>query len=137
MDGNESTFTEQVTWLISYVRELEDENYRLKLSIALKNHKRPRGRPKKREVPIDTDLPIKKRGRPRKNRADGESLLAQMEALHKKYDVSKDTEALALLTKDMLKSEGLRESRSLDPKMKSLHKTIRTRVSKARKSQKI
>ncbi len=134
--GGEKVLTlEDAQFLLDYVHKLENENKRLRLVIALKNYKRPRGRPKKAESIIDEKLPKGKRGRPPKNMSDRD-LLTKIEFLKKRENISSDKKILEKIIASCFSSKGKRTSRVNDPDVQSMIKTGRTRISKARKSQK-
>lgn len=135
MNKDDYIHIEKLTEVLEYIGLLEDENRRLKLVIGLMEHKRPRGRPKKKESLYKAIESSQKRGRPRKVRTTNENLLSEIDAIKKRFNTKFDTKALEFLAKDIAKSEGLRESRALEPDMKKKIKSLRNRISKARKSQ--
>lgn len=138
MDKNISpeALANQLSWLLETLENLIEENRRLKLSIALSNYKRPRGRPRKTIIEDDSTETKKPQGRPAKPKKHPLSVIEWIDSLKKKYNTMEDKEALERLAEDIAVKRGERKSRVKDAKVQGKIKTIRNQITKARKSQK-
>lgn len=131
MNSHHEELVEQINWLICRVRELESENYRLRLASGLASHKRKRGRPTKQKEPKQVP---QKAGR--KKLKVPSNVLKFINEKKKEYGVKSDKEALQKFAEAKATERGEAKYRANESDVQAFLKTMRNQISKARKSQK-
>lgn len=122
--GND--FAEQISRLINHAKELESENHKLRLALALCSHKRSRGRPKKLAK-------IKKTSQQRGRKPqDYSNALPFIESLKNKYDIKTDKAALQKWAEESAVNRGEGLYKANAPDVQAYLKVLRNHASKQR-----